>query len=748
MLHKLPVADPLLSRICVDPSAMTATQYEGGWALKDDVRQIWIALEKGLLHISDLLFMFPEEASVPSSAAYAIRAHEHWPPPQDYGYRQLHTSASAAAISIRRAHGAFQVLAARCSLAIALWMFPGPVHGSVPNLWTARYDSATAKIVPDWVHFLRVRDVPSSWIDAICDSVVSDFSINLRVGTVFDPSDCTWLPIAPVLMAANVPVFVLWRNPIAINECQTTYPFMAAFVPSIADAREARMNLPGGQPRVVTLCREGITRLVPDYSAVDDTTPPFGPYQLPGETRKQFFERRELYRADQLRQESIVQKERRRLREAHAQTGAPPYRRSRLYLWVKPEFIFPNLNPRWADHEYRYPIPPPAYRSLWAIHPPSLRQYNAFFDEWDLWFPAGWSTQREEDPTHEQNLQPTLAYDAEGHSGPLLDENDLLNPAPEDRQIEKVDLADNFMLHSWYGIQLQNTRVFSGVDYDSWLHDIWHLFGETRERFTTDEGTQKSLAGWVSAVMKKDWTSHALEFTWDLDRRHTKYILGPENPDPRLSVSLYRIRSPERKDDPENNQLWVMVKPNEDPEGQAWSLITTPGGAMLIVRRLAELKTSAEALHALLCAGIPARTGVWFKKRPSRALLPKPPPALKRLGAPWRMKGEKPTIQDYDAYCQRVLQLCQSPHARAAWLKGGIVWRIMVEVTGKHPQADICVTHLEELQSGPSGMKDHYEAVALKSKSRGFYDDGLSPAELDIISGVVRVYTGTTPLHI
>ena len=646
LLHKLPVADPLLSRICVDPSAMTATQYEGGWALKDDVRRMWISLEKGLLHISDLLLMFPEESSVATSAAYAIRAHEHWPPPQDYGYRDLHSSSSAAQKAIRRAHGAFQMLVARCSLAIALWTFPGPVHSSVPNVWTARYDSATAKIVPDWVHFLQSRKVPSSWIDAICNSVLSDFSINLRVGTVFDPSGCKWLPIIPVLMAANVPVFVLWRNPTAINECAAAHPYMASLTPSVADASLASMNLPEGQPRIVTLCRDGNTRPLPNYSTVDDSTPPFGPYQLPGENRMHFFERRERYRPDQLSQESLAQKERRRLREAHAQTGAPPYRRSRLYLWVRPGLIFPNLNPRWADHEYRYPVPPPAYRSLWTIHPPSLRQYNPFFDEWDLWFPEGWSTHREEadapdrtigmtpeDTAPKQNLEPTaprsdLAFGPESHSTSLLDESELSNPAPEDRNIEEVDLADNFILHSWYGIQLRSTRVFSGVDYERWSHDIWHLFGETRKRFTTDDGIRKCLSGWVSAVMAKDWTSPALEFTWDLDRRHPNYLLGTDNPDPRLSVSLYQVRCRERKDHPDNMERWVLVKPHEDTEDQAWSLITSPLGAMLIVRRLAELKTSGDALHALLCAGIPARTGVWFEDSPSQTVLPKPQLAL------------------------------------------------------------------------------------------------------------------------
>lgn len=165
-------------------------------------------------------------------------------------------------------------------------------------------------------------------------------------------------------------------------------------------------------------------------------------------------------------------------------------------------------------------------------------------------------------------------------------------------------------------------------------------------------------------------------------------------------------------------------------------------GAVLIIRRLKEADTSAEALVNLLCAGVPVRTGIWLDQAPVPSSS-KPTPPKRRLHAPWRKKGERPTVADYDAYCQRVLELIQSPHAsRAAWLKGGIVWRIMMEITSKFPRSPACRSYMEEMQDGPSGMSDRYQAITLDSEGRGYYDDVLSEADLDIIAGVFRVYTG------
>ena len=71
---------------------------------------------------------------------------------------------------------AFRLLVARCSLAISLWLFPGAQDGIVPPVVTAHYDAKADSPVPDWITFLKQERVPESWIDAIRDSIITDFS--------------------------------------------------------------------------------------------------------------------------------------------------------------------------------------------------------------------------------------------------------------------------------------------------------------------------------------------------------------------------------------------------------------------------------------------------------------------------------------------------------------------------------------------------------------------------------------------
>ena len=41
LLRRLPVGDPLLSRVGVDPTTLTLARHEGGWALPDEIRNAW-----------------------------------------------------------------------------------------------------------------------------------------------------------------------------------------------------------------------------------------------------------------------------------------------------------------------------------------------------------------------------------------------------------------------------------------------------------------------------------------------------------------------------------------------------------------------------------------------------------------------------------------------------------------------------------------------------------------------------------
>ncbi|KAM5539569.1 hypothetical protein V8D89_006678 [Ganoderma adspersum] len=765
LLRRLPVDDPLLSRLCVNPDSLAPLRFEGGWGLPDDIRNAWIRLEKGLLHVSELLLTSTEQS--PHGKTLVI-SH-----PEDSGYRNLHASTHAAQLSIRRAHTAFQLLAARCSLAVALWLFP---------ILTTEPDSATANTVPAWIAFLRRARVPSSWIDAISDSIITDFSLNLRIGAVFDASpSAKWPPILPVLRAANVPVFLMWHSPTQMEECAEKWPFMKTFAPrSLSEVALALQHPPAGKPRIVTLCFDAKTRPLPDYSSVNDSTPPFGPYQLPGESRLEFFTRRERHRPDQELQETQVGLNWRRERLAHAQTGFPPYRRSRVYLWVSPELVYSDLPPRWHGGEYRHPIPPSAYRSLWMVHPLQCRQYNSFYDEWDLWFPPSWGiAQDDASDTRATDSNSNTALDesilARHASAPanetlpnILDDNDdnLLNPTPEDRTIQPVDLQNNFHLSSWYGLTLADTRTFPEVDYETW-----------------DPAAIKCIAGWVAAVLARDWRSRALQHTWHLDARNPSCLLRA-HPDPRRVLELEHHRAADRegRPDPDHVSRWVLVRFRGDEPGsdsdvesapkraesreRAWSLFTSPMGALLLARRLSEADTRRAALCTLVAVGVPARTGILRKADPhpppsapaSDLSSGSPPDSLptgseptssgalrrqRRLLIPYREKRERPSVQDYDTYCQRVLELS---HARAAWLKGRIVWRLMLEVTGRNTSASLPTRGAleEELAAGPSGALEHCEAVTRPREAQGavYVDDALSMEELDAIAGVVKVYTG------
>ncbi|KAM5534236.1 hypothetical protein V8D89_012143 [Ganoderma adspersum] len=708
VLLRPPVGDPLLSRLCTDPDSLVLAQFDGGWALPDDIRNTWTRLEKGLIHISELLLTSTERSSCGTTARYAIRNHDHWSPPEDYGYRKLHRSVHAARTSICGAHMAFRFLVARCSLAIALWLFPGPDLGRILPTSTTKYDK-TDSTIPHWFTFLGGQGVHVSWLNAIRDSIITNFSMNLRVGTVVDLSNCEWLAMLPVVRAANLPVFLLWHDKAGVRKCIDNWPFMKSFTPqSDQDFLLARQHPPVGRPRIVTLCCQGQIRLLPNYSAFDDSTPPFGPYQLPRESRVAFFQRRACYRPDQRCQETQVQMQRRQEREKHVKSGLPPDRHSRI---------------------------------IWMVHPPDCKEYNPFYDEWDLWFPPGWGNIHEmasEDHCTELKksiIESSTRQDPSNEAAKCAsfemvtttvhDEQELLNPSPEDLQIQDAGIPATDYLHSWYGLLVDDTRMFPDVDYEAWKNRLFHLFSHVQDKFPDNEAIVTCIAGWTWAMLTSNFKSLQ---------------------DPRISLLLEHHEPTAQNID--NISRWVLVRFMGDPETQTWSLLTSSMGVLFLVRHVNEAETSYDALCILSSAGIPARTGLFLRQPPS-PVLGVPPPSMRHLQTPFHGpsfhgREDRPGLKEYDAYCHQVLELSQMPHMRCAWLKGGIVWRIMVEVTGRHPCSDRhrSWTIKDELVTGPSNSTDRYHPVTTDEEGGAYYDDGLSIQEMDVIVGIVKVLTG------
>ena len=106
----------------------------------------------------------------------------------------------------------------------------------------------------------------------------------------------------------------------------------------------------------------------------------------------------------------------------------------------------------------------------------------------------------------------------------------------------------------------------------------------------------------------------------------------------------------------------------------------------------------------------------------------------------YRNERHRYNILDYHQYQKRVAEVLSSgPHVRAALLCGGIIWRLVMECAEYHPGLLELVRSYLEL--GPSEERHCHSAVLQDDTGSTFVDDVLSEVELDLISGVTRVYS-------
>jgi hypothetical protein len=91
---------------------------------------------------------------------------------------------------------------------------------------------------------------------------------------------------------------------------------------------------------------------------------------------------------------------------------------------------------------------------------------------------------------------------------------------------------------------------------------------------------------------------------------------------------------------------------------------------------------------------------------------------------------------DYRAYEERRDLFFKQPHARAALLKGGIIWRLAMESIGP----DVAIM-------GPSDRAHHFGDI-VGPDGHQITDDDLTDDELNLICGVYEVPTGKSNLCI
>jgi hypothetical protein len=158
-----------------------------------------------------------------------------------------------------------------------------------------------------------------------------------------------------------------------------------------------------------------------------------------------------------------------------------------------------------------------------------------------------------------------------------------------------------------------------------------------------------------------------------------------------------------------------------------WHLAVTNIIDALFVCRLPRRWNDYRVVQHLLTRGIRFRT-----------LLPHtlpPPRDLPITLIPFRLSGYVFTSRDYDIYLREREALLRNPRiARAALMKGGIIWRLIVASTSP-----------DDILSGPSAaISLHNLGLALGESNNGhhLWDDIVSNEELDQICGTYLCYTG------
>ena len=161
---------------------------------------------------------------------------------------------------------------------------------------------------------------------------------------------------------------------------------------------------------------------------------------------------------------------------------------------------------------------------------------------------------------------------------------------------------------------------------------------------------------------------------------------------------------------------------NYDTDAEWWLLVENTSDLFEIVRRKWGPRKT-DIAQELFNRGIPFRT-----LSSKCSLLPNEYLAPEATICP---VGYEHTLNDYHVYEARRDAFLRTRRGRAALMKGGIIWRLAIEVLG-----------WEHIVYGPGDRTDF--AFSTTCDDVVLVDDELSDAELDLICGVDLVPTGKT----
>ena len=478
------------------------------------------------------------------------------------------------------------------------------------------------------------------------------------------------------------------------------------------------------------LAPDGSSDLRTTASGRGKDTRPHGPGQKPGETHAEFFARRKG--SDETRQANASPADiaKRDSREHKARSYNRPCRPTEVYLWKPAGEEDPTLPDDLINLDLRVRVGYRAVGELWLIYPASHKVYNAWRDEWDicpmlapadeLWDPEEYFDDEDDDflpgelpPAHQMvpsrvaEMQSTM-YDTE--LGLFYGEGEAIQYQP---------LIDSFRstLRQRYGL-IPVPAGLPSLQYHKYGEEAIRIaFGLVIETMDTDAVSMVVCASaFLAAWETKPEDPWAPGILWDLEPTSNLYL-------PRFVASA-GIRLQLRIHD---NVKLVEVTYRDD-QSRPWGLLVSPTTALQLCRS-GPMGGLENAAYYLLNRGIRVAMPVRVDDR----MVAIPSLTRPRILLGWRPSGFNPDGWDYKEYEAVARNLLTGGRARAALQRGGIVWRLAVELLGEEG--------IRDAARGPSLDMSRLGGDALTPRGNSWYEEMLRDDELDVICGVYHVYS-------
>ena len=475
----------------------------------------------------------------------------------------------------------------------------------------------------------------------------------------------------------------------------------------------------GDRPEVVS------TRANDSHTALPQgrDTRPHGPGQRPGESHKDFFARREKLRDIWTKRanEDQLAAYKRRLRRASS--AARPNRPTKVYLWKLAGDHDGDLPEDLYSLELRVPVASRSVGEMWPIYPKSHKIYDAYMDEWDI-CPA---LAPEDDLDYEElyddysDLPETISQPGGAIEKSAFYETELRLFYGDGEQSGYQPPFEAFraVLRFRYGL-IPEVVEAAGIEYDKYSDvRIRKYFGLVREDMDEDALSMiRPASGFVDQMLQNPGDPWAPGIIWDLEPTSDHFLLNTVQ---ETSMQFHTSYI----DNARHNE----IRYTSDPQDIWWSLFVDDTTALELYRRRGIVRLQ-DAVYYLVQHGVRItlawqpgprdRTGVQLDDWPAIYL-------------GWRRFGFQPDGWDYKEYERRARELLSQPRGRSAILRGGIIWRLAVELLGED-----C---LGEAALGPSADVWRHGHEISVSRGDPWYEDTLSSYELDVICGVYKVYT-------